>query len=63
MEPLRRLSLLCAFSSFLCFASWARAVNLPESCGDDKVKFDVKTESNRPAPAPPTGGMAQIVLI
>jgi len=63
MKPLRGLSLLCICFSLLFFVGWAWAVDLPKSCGDDKVKFDVKTESNRPAPAPPTEGMAQIVLI
>jgi hypothetical protein len=63
MKPLRGLSLLCVFSSLLSFATLVWATDLPESCGDDKVKFDVKTESNRPAPAPPTEGMAQIILI
>jgi hypothetical protein len=63
MKPLRGLSLLCVVSSLLFFANCVWAVDLPESCGDDKVKFDVKTESNRPAPAPPTSDMAQIILI
>jgi len=63
MKPLRGLSLLCAFFSLVCFTGPALATDLPESCGDDKVKFGVKTESDRPVPAPPTGGMAQIVLI
>jgi hypothetical protein len=41
----------------------ARATILPDACGDDKVKFDVKTEDSRIAPAPPADGKAQIVFI
>ena len=36
---------------------------LPDACGDDKVTFDVKTEKDQPAPAPPADGKAQIVFI
>jgi hypothetical protein len=36
---------------------------LPASCGDDKVKFDVKSEEGQPAPAGPAEGKAQIVFI
>ena len=36
---------------------------LPDACGDDSVKFDVKTEKGQPAPAPPPAGKAQIVFI
>jgi hypothetical protein len=36
---------------------------LPDSCGDDSVKFNVKTEKNQPQPAPPADGKAQIVFI
>jgi hypothetical protein len=52
--------LLCV--SLVCVAQ-ARATVLPDSCGDDKVKFDVATKKNQPAPAGPAGGKAQIVLI
>ncbi len=40
-----------------------RATTLPDACGDDKVQFDVKTQKNQPAPAPPTVGIAQIVFV
>ena len=41
----------------------ARCANLPSACGDDKIKFDVKTAKHQPAPAPPTAGQAQVVFI
>jgi hypothetical protein len=40
---------------------WAAA--LPDSCGNDNVKFDVKTKEGQPAPAAPAYGKAQIVFI
>jgi hypothetical protein len=47
----------------LAFAAQARATVLPDACGDDKIKFDVKTEKSKTPPAPPTDGKAQIVFI
>jgi hypothetical protein len=54
-----------AFLSFVFFALMiqARCTTLPDSCGNDKVQFDVKTQKNQPAPAPPQEGKAQIVFI
>jgi hypothetical protein len=55
------LSLLCLA---LVSAVQARAKTiLPDACGDDSVKFDVKTEKDHPAPVGPAEGKAQIVLI
>jgi len=51
---------LCAS---LASAVQARATILPDACGDDKVKFDVRTEMSTTAPAPPAEGKAQIVFI
>lgn len=51
---------LCAF---LACAGQTWATTLPDSCGDDKVKFDVKTEKDQPAPTAPAAGKAQIVFI
>jgi hypothetical protein len=51
---------LCA--SLAC-AGHVRARVLPDSCGDDKVKFDVKTEEGQPPPAGPAEGKAQVVFI
>ncbi|HEX3941737.1 MAG TPA: hypothetical protein VHX11_09675 [Acidobacteriaceae bacterium] len=52
---------------FLCVlfiaAVEARATILPDSCGDDSVRFNVKTTKNKtPLPSPPDG-KAQVVLI
>jgi hypothetical protein len=54
------LLLLCLS---LVSAVQARATILPDACGDDKVKFDVSTQKDQPAPAPPEAGKAQIVFI
>ena len=51
---------LCA--SLTC-AGQVWASPLPDSCGDGKVTFDVKTETGQPAPAAPAEGKAQIVFI
>lgn len=42
--------------------SYARTI-LPDACGDEKVKFDIKTEKNQPAPAGPAAGKAEIIFI
>ena len=47
----------------LAFAAQARATVLPDACGDDKIKFDVKTEKSKTPPTLPTAGNAQIVFI
>jgi hypothetical protein len=47
----------------LTIAIQARGTSLPDSCGDDKVQFDVQTEKHPPAPVPPQEGKAQIVFI
>ncbi len=39
------------------------AGTLPDSCGDDKAKFDVKTEAGQPLPAGPAEGKAVIIFI
>jgi hypothetical protein len=36
---------------------------LPDSCGSEKVDFDVNSKKDQPAPAPPEEGKAQIVFI
>jgi hypothetical protein len=61
MNPKLVLMVLCAS---LCVAVPARAKTvLPDSCGDDKVKFSVKPAEPQPAPAPLPAGKAQIVFI
>jgi len=52
--------ILCAF---LVTAIQARATILPDACGDDSIKFDVKTETSKTPPAAPEAGKAQIVFI
>jgi hypothetical protein len=39
------------------------ATALPNSCGDDKIKFEVKTQKGQPAPAAPDASNAQLILI
>jgi hypothetical protein len=59
------LRILSAFllSAFLVCAGQAAANTLPDSCGDDKVKFDVSTQEGQPLPPAPPEGKAQIILI
>ncbi len=60
MKPALSVLVLCA--SLACAGRvWANP--LPDSCGDDKVKFDVKTQANQPLPAGPAEGKAEIVFI
>ena len=60
MKPNLSVFFLCAF---LACAGQVWATTLPDSCGDDKVKFDVKTEKDQPVPAGPAEGKAQIFFI
>ncbi len=61
MKPTSVLLILCGT---LVLGVQARAKTiLPDACGDDSVKFNVKTEKNQPPPAPPPAGKAQIVII
>jgi hypothetical protein len=60
MKPGLSALLLCA--SLAC-AGRAWATTLPDSCGDDKVKFDVKTAAGQPLPAGPAAGEAVIIFI
>lgn len=61
MNPRHFVFLFCAL---LLTAAQANAKTvLPDACGADSVKFDVKAEKNHPAPAGPADGKAQIVFI
>jgi hypothetical protein len=60
MKPGLSALVLCA--SLAC-AGRAWVTTLPDSCGDDKVKFDVKTEAGQPLPAGPAEGKASIIFI
>ncbi|MGA2808849.1 MAG: hypothetical protein ABSE87_11995 [Terracidiphilus sp.] len=58
-----RLAVLL-LSVSLASAACARAKTiLPDACGDDSVKFDVKAEMSKTPPAPPAEGKAQLVFI
>jgi len=61
MKPRLVLLLLCA-SLIPAVQAKAKTV-LPDACGDDSIKFDVKTETGKTLPAPPPAGKAQIVFI
>jgi hypothetical protein len=50
-------------SAFLACVGQVRANTLPDSCGDDKVKFDVRTKAGQPLPTGPVEGNAEIVFI
>jgi hypothetical protein len=56
------LSALLFCASLSC-AGQVWATDLPDSCGGDKVKFDVETEESHSAPARPAEGKAQVVFI
>jgi hypothetical protein len=60
MKPLLGAFLLCV--SLACSRE-AAANTWPESCGDERVGFNVKTEKHQPAPALPAEGKAQIIFI
>jgi len=60
MKPSLSAFLLCAS---LAFAGSVWATTLPDSCGNDKVKFNVKTEEGQPVPAGPADGKSQIIFI
>lgn len=52
-----------ALAVLLLSAVRAFATTLPDSCGDDKVKFEVKTQKSHPSAPAPLPDKAQVVLI
>jgi hypothetical protein len=60
MKPRLSAFFLCAS---LALAVQARATVLPDACGDDKVRFEVRAQENPPQPAAPAAEKAQIVFI
>lgn len=56
---------LLLFALFLVSVSsvQARDAKLPDACGDDKVKFDIKLQKDPPAPSAAAPGKAQIFFI
>jgi hypothetical protein len=70
MNPRFAVLLFCAaLASAACarattvFPGTRATTDFPGSCGDDTVKFDVKTEKSQLPAAPPVAGKAQIVFI
>lgn len=61
MNPRLVLLLLCA--SLIPAVQASAKTILPDACGDDSVKFEVSTQKDQPAPAPPAAGKAQVVFI
>jgi hypothetical protein len=61
MNP-RHFALLCCALLLTVAQAKAKTI-LPDACGDDSVKFDVKAEKNQPPPAGMAEGKAQIVFI
>jgi len=47
----------------VALANQARCTALPDSCGDDKVQFEVKTDKHAPAPGALDAGKARIVFV
>jgi hypothetical protein len=47
---------------FLVLGAQARATVLPDACGDDKVKFDVKLQKDQHTPSVPSADKALIVF-
>jgi hypothetical protein len=60
MKPARCFLLLCAS---LVLAAQARALPVPDACGDDAARFDVSMQIAQPAPTAPAAGKALLVFI
>ena len=52
-----------ALAVFLVAAIHAEGATLPDSCGNDKIKFEVKTQTGQTAPATPESDKAQLILL
>ncbi|WP_348261678.1 hypothetical protein P8935_17980 [Telmatobacter sp. DSM 110680] len=52
-----------ALAVILVSAIKTEASTLPDSCGSDKIKFEVKTEKDHPAPSLLDPSKAQLILI
>jgi hypothetical protein len=51
------------FCLLLGSAGHALAATLPDSCGDDKITYQVKTEKGKTVPPVPAEGKAEIIFI
>ena len=63
IKPALFLMLLCASLLAAVQAHASDKTILPDACGDDNVRFDVKTEKGQPAPPSAPAGKAQVVFI
>ncbi len=55
--------LLILAAALITTPAHAKPLVLPDSCGSEKIDFDVDTKKDQPAPAAPEEGKAQIVFI
>ena len=62
-ETMRSKFAVLALAVLLVAAIQAKASKLPDSCGNEKIKFEVKTQKGQTAPAAPEAGKAQLILI
>lgn len=62
-ETMRSKLTVLALAVLLVAAIQAEASILPDSCGNDKIKFEVKTIKDQSAPAMVEAGKAQLILI
>jgi hypothetical protein len=60
---LKSALLLAVAALTVSVQAWAKSTVLPDSCGDDKVTFDVKIEKDQPPPPSPAEGKALIVFV
>jgi hypothetical protein len=56
-------TIIALFAMLLAGATSSRAVTLPDACGSDQVKFNVKTQRNHSAVPEPGAGQALIVFV
>jgi hypothetical protein len=59
----KAIAVIASLFLLATFTGRASAADLPPSCGDEKIKFDVKTQKGAPPPAGPDAGKAQLVFV
>lgn len=60
---MKAIAVIASLFLLATFTGRASAADLPPSCGDEKIKFDVKTQKGAPPPAGPDAGKAQLVFV
>jgi len=60
---MKKCLLLFLLSATIATAAHASKTILPDACGADKIKFDVETKKDQPAPPQPAEGKAQVVFL